>query len=200
MPEPFAIARSMLSFGIEAARAFSIAFWSERFAAGSGPPSFAATMIARVELREELAALRVGGALLVLDRRPLAMPGHVPPPSRCSGTARGREYRRSAPDGRRRRGAVPRAPAPGGRRPPPAPRRPAPASSSHGARMNTARSGSVPSPISRSASKLVDLRGRTRCAASGSRRGRGGRGRGRSSPRTCRGSGRANPRTASSRP
>ena len=28
------------------------------------------------ELREELAALRVGGALLVLDRRPLAMPGH----------------------------------------------------------------------------------------------------------------------------
>ena len=38
----------MLSFGIDAARAFSIAFWSARFAAGSGPPSFAATISARV--------------------------------------------------------------------------------------------------------------------------------------------------------
>src|SRR5688500_18457945 len=37
----------MLSFGIEYERAFSIAFWSARFAAGSGPPSRAATMIAR---------------------------------------------------------------------------------------------------------------------------------------------------------
>ena len=54
MPEPFAIARSMLSFGIEAALAFSIAFWSERFAAGSGPPSFAATMIARVSFEKSL--------------------------------------------------------------------------------------------------------------------------------------------------
>src|SRR5947207_10220438 len=42
------MARSMLSFGIELERAFSIAFWSGRFAAGSGPPSLAATMIARV--------------------------------------------------------------------------------------------------------------------------------------------------------
>src|SRR5437588_5825849 len=48
VPLPRAIARSMLSFGIEAARAFSIAFWSARFAAGSGPPSFAATISARV--------------------------------------------------------------------------------------------------------------------------------------------------------
>src|SRR5919202_6961254 len=46
-PEPRAIARSMLSFGIEYDRAFSIAFWSARLPAGSGPPSFAATMIAR---------------------------------------------------------------------------------------------------------------------------------------------------------
>src|SRR5437867_2483162 len=38
----------MLSFGIDAARAFSIAFWSARLAAGSGPPSFAATISARV--------------------------------------------------------------------------------------------------------------------------------------------------------
>ena len=37
----------MLSFGIEYERAFSIAFWSARLPAGSGPPSFAATMIAR---------------------------------------------------------------------------------------------------------------------------------------------------------
>src|SRR5580765_1352666 len=40
----------MLSFGIDAARALSIAFWSARFAAGSGPPSFAATISARVSL------------------------------------------------------------------------------------------------------------------------------------------------------
>src|SRR5947209_7118195 len=42
----------MLSFGIDAARAFSTAFWSARFAAGSGPPSRAATMIARVSLEK----------------------------------------------------------------------------------------------------------------------------------------------------
>src|SRR6476661_4013973 len=46
-PEPFAIARSMLSLGIEYDFAFSIAFWSARLLAGSPPPSFAATMIAR---------------------------------------------------------------------------------------------------------------------------------------------------------
>src|SRR5205085_8417463 len=44
----------MLSFGIEAARAFSTAFWSARFAAGSGPPSRAATMIARVNFEKSL--------------------------------------------------------------------------------------------------------------------------------------------------
>src|SRR5438552_3623399 len=44
----------MLSFGIEAAFAFSTAFWSARFAAGSGPPSLAATMIARVSLEKSL--------------------------------------------------------------------------------------------------------------------------------------------------
>src|SRR5215212_9530554 len=37
----------MLSFGMEYERAFSIAFCSARWPAGSGPPSFAATMIAR---------------------------------------------------------------------------------------------------------------------------------------------------------
>src|SRR5919106_2683877 len=53
-PEPRAIARSMLSFGIEYERAFSIAFWSARFPAGSGPPSFAATMIARDSFEKSL--------------------------------------------------------------------------------------------------------------------------------------------------
>src|SRR5438876_2821822 len=46
------MARSMLSFGIEYERAFSIAFWSARFAAGSGPPSRAATMIARASFEK----------------------------------------------------------------------------------------------------------------------------------------------------
>src|SRR5262249_29065005 len=44
----------MLSFGIEAALAFSTAFWSARLPAGSGPPSFAATMIARVSFEKSL--------------------------------------------------------------------------------------------------------------------------------------------------
>src|SRR5918994_2715293 len=42
----------MLSFGIEYERAFSIAFCSARLPAGSGPPSFAATMIARESLEK----------------------------------------------------------------------------------------------------------------------------------------------------
>jgi hypothetical protein len=42
----------MFSFGIEYERAFSIAFWSARFPAGSGPPSRAATMIARESLEK----------------------------------------------------------------------------------------------------------------------------------------------------
>src|SRR5919206_3100081 len=53
-PEPRAIARSMLSFGIEYDFAFSIAFASARFASGSGPPSFAATMIARESFEKSL--------------------------------------------------------------------------------------------------------------------------------------------------
>src|SRR5688500_2552604 len=42
----------MFSLGIEYERAFSIAFCSARFASGSGPPSFAATMIARESLEK----------------------------------------------------------------------------------------------------------------------------------------------------
>src|SRR5262245_19074598 len=37
----------MFSLGIEKERAFSTAFWSARLPAGSGPPSRAATMMAR---------------------------------------------------------------------------------------------------------------------------------------------------------
>src|SRR3954464_5818318 len=51
-PEPRAIARSMLSFGIEYDRAFSIAFCSARLAAGSGPPSRAATISARASFEK----------------------------------------------------------------------------------------------------------------------------------------------------
>src|SRR3982750_3650308 len=53
-PEPFAIARSMLSFGMEYDRAFSIAFASARLLSGSPPPSFAATMIARESFEKSL--------------------------------------------------------------------------------------------------------------------------------------------------
>src|SRR5215218_2706669 len=44
----------MLSFGIEYDLAFSIAFWSARLFAGSPPPSFAATMIARESFEKSL--------------------------------------------------------------------------------------------------------------------------------------------------
>src|ERR1700693_4705277 len=42
----------MFSLGMAASRVFSIAFWSARFAAGSGPPSRAATMIARTSFEK----------------------------------------------------------------------------------------------------------------------------------------------------
>src|ERR1043166_3861474 len=44
----------MLSFGIEYDRAFSVAFAGARFPAGSPPPSFAATMIARESFEKSL--------------------------------------------------------------------------------------------------------------------------------------------------
>src|SRR6478752_122120 len=46
-PVPLAIARSMLSLGIEASRAFWTASASDGFPSGSPPPSRAATLIAR---------------------------------------------------------------------------------------------------------------------------------------------------------
>src|SRR3954470_16793496 len=54
VPAPRAIARSMLSFGMENERAFSTAFWSARLPSTSGPPSFAATMIARESFEKSL--------------------------------------------------------------------------------------------------------------------------------------------------
>src|SRR5438552_990895 len=53
-PLPRAIARSIVSFGIEASRAFSIAFCRARLAAESPPPSRAATMIARASFEKSL--------------------------------------------------------------------------------------------------------------------------------------------------
>src|ERR1700760_548236 len=64
----------MLSFGIEAAFAFSIAFWSERFAAGSGPPSFAATMIARASLEKSLPRFASAAPFLCLIEDHLLCP------------------------------------------------------------------------------------------------------------------------------
>src|SRR3954470_14320188 len=74
VPAPFAIARSMLSFGIEAAFAFSIAFWSARLPAGSGPPSFAATMIARVSLEKSLPRFASAAPFLCLIEDHLLCP------------------------------------------------------------------------------------------------------------------------------
>src|ERR1700749_4427636 len=49
-PVPLAIARSMLSLGIEASRAFWMARASDGLPSGSPPPSRAATVIARASL------------------------------------------------------------------------------------------------------------------------------------------------------
>src|SRR6266576_5150060 len=73
-PEPRAIARSMLSFGIEYERAFSIAFCSARFPAGSGPPSFAATMIARGSLEKSFPRLASAAPFLCLIEDHLLCP------------------------------------------------------------------------------------------------------------------------------
>ena len=49
-PEPRAIARSMLSLGIDAARAASMPVRSRGFPSGSPPPDLAATVISRMSL------------------------------------------------------------------------------------------------------------------------------------------------------
>src|SRR5689334_16458931 len=67
----------MLSFGIDAARAFSIAFCSARFAAGSGPPSRAATMIARVSFEKSLPRLASAAPFLCLIELHLLCPDMI---------------------------------------------------------------------------------------------------------------------------
>src|SRR5918994_817967 len=64
----------MLSFGIEYERAFSIAFWSERLPAGSGPPSLAATMIARESFEKSLPRLASAAPFLCLIEDHLLCP------------------------------------------------------------------------------------------------------------------------------
>src|SRR6266849_6817778 len=56
----------MLSFGMEYERAFSIAFCSARLPPGSGPPSFAATMIARDSFEKSLPRLASAAPFLCL--------------------------------------------------------------------------------------------------------------------------------------
>src|SRR3954451_108831 len=66
VPAPRAIARSMLSFGMENERAFSTAFCSARLPSTSAPPSFAATMIARESLEKSLPRLTSAAPFLCL--------------------------------------------------------------------------------------------------------------------------------------
>src|ERR671931_1141972 len=56
----------MVSLGMEYDRAFSIAFCSARFPAGSGPPSRAATMIARASLEKSFPRLASAAPFLCL--------------------------------------------------------------------------------------------------------------------------------------
>src|SRR6476620_8075137 len=64
----------MLSFGMEYERAFSIAFCSARFPAGSGPPSFAATMIALESFEKSLPRLASAAPFLCLIEDHLLCP------------------------------------------------------------------------------------------------------------------------------
>src|SRR5438874_8197327 len=73
-PDPRAIARSMLSFGIEYERAFSTAFCSARLPAGSGPPSLAATMIARDSFENSLPRFASAAPFLCLIEDHLLCP------------------------------------------------------------------------------------------------------------------------------
>src|SRR5437868_15088656 len=69
----------MLSCGMEYERAFSIAFWSARFADGSPPPSFAATMIAGVSFEKSLPRFASAAPFLCLIDDHLLCPdtGHL---------------------------------------------------------------------------------------------------------------------------
>src|SRR6185312_2856550 len=67
----------MLSFGMEYERAFSIAFASARFPAGSGPPSFAATMIARESFEKSLPRFASAAPFLCLIDDHLLCPDNL---------------------------------------------------------------------------------------------------------------------------
>src|SRR5215208_2513370 len=64
----------MLSFGMEYERAFSIAFCSARLPEGSGPPSFAATMIARDSFEKSLPRFASAAPFLCLIEDHLLCP------------------------------------------------------------------------------------------------------------------------------
>src|SRR3954465_3859768 len=64
----------MLSFGIENQRAFSIALASARLAAGSGPPSRAATISARESFEKSLPRLASAAPFLCLIELHLLCP------------------------------------------------------------------------------------------------------------------------------
>src|SRR5579862_2265258 len=68
----------MLSFGMEYERAFSIAFWSARLPAGSPPPSFAATMIARESFEKSLPRFASAAPFLCLIDDHLLCPDKIP--------------------------------------------------------------------------------------------------------------------------
>src|SRR3954447_9385652 len=74
VPAPFAIARSMLSFGMEYERAFSTALASARLLSGSPPPSFAATMIARESFEKSFPRLASAAPFLCLIEDHLLCP------------------------------------------------------------------------------------------------------------------------------
>src|SRR5207237_4554150 len=64
----------MFSFGIEYERAFSTAFASARLFAGSPPPSFAATMIARESFEKSLPRFASAAPFLCLIEDHLLCP------------------------------------------------------------------------------------------------------------------------------
>src|SRR3989442_8499151 len=79
----------MLSFGIEYERAFSTAFWRARLPAGSGPPSRAATMIARESLEKSLPRRASAAPFLCLIDDHLLCPdiAQIVPAVRCPSEA-----------------------------------------------------------------------------------------------------------------
>src|SRR6478672_4274080 len=136
-PVARAIARSMFSLGIEYDRALAIAVASGAFDSGSGPPSFAATMMPRVSFVNSLPRFASSAPFLRLMVDHLEWPLMPPPPGapgppsrRTAHAAVGRASARDGtpspgrrPGGRRRDGLrARRAP----RRPPPPARSRAP--------------------------------------------------------------------------